>query len=769
MSSCNFQLKPAKSTDDSNICDLFPDSATCSGLGMSFAQATATAGAKAQATATAEAQATGTAEAQASATAEAVASATAEAGATATAEAQASATAEAQASATAEAIASATAEAQASATAEAQASATAEAQASATAQAQASATAQAQASATAQAMASATAQAQASATAHAQATSTAIAMTYVQSTTPIRNATDIDPNTEVTVVFETAMDETTINENTVYIAPKYSTRRIPAGYMYDAPTKTLTMYPMRNLNPKYDYEIVVTTAVENSLDVPQPVIYREGFKQMGGFINVHGLDTEGPSITMKTKCSTNATGLGYSIDNSGTLSWVDSDCLDGTASFTLTLPTSEVDYELTLTAGVGGGNTSSKTVTIKRCTFGTITEAGSFAGGTGTDIDPYLINTQAQLARMNSFKTSSFKLTSGIPLSCKEWTPIGTSGSKFQGSFDGNGYAIKRLNVTSTGSYKGLFGYVDDGSKGKFKNIKIYSANLEVDNNYVGLLAGYATDVVNLDNVHVSGRINASGSIYVGGIFGYINNSVINTLAYLDNSSMVDIYSSTTSTSSHMGGLHGYGLRTKYLSSSAHGNLANLGARLGGAFGFCDYCDLQKCHATGNLTGDQYVGGFGADIGESVINQCFATGKINIQGAEAGINSGGFGAYLCSSNAITDSYATGDMSGGSHNYRGSFGGAICMSTTVNRVYGQGERLANGTFQPFSNGISGGANNYYYTDEGCGASSPGCSGNGGTGYNTNMMQKSSSYNTWDFNNVWQIEEDASFPYLKWEKE
>lgn len=116
---------------------------------------------------------------------------------------------------------------------------------------------------------------------------------------------------------------------------------------------------------------------------------------------------------------------------------------------------------------------------------GTIAE--KFAGGTGTESDPYQISNGAELAYLaqqvnggTTYADSFFTLTADIqlnndavPTSGNQWTPIGDSSNTFQGTFDGNGHTISGLYINITGSYssvkkgrlyQGLFGCVENGT-----------------------------------------------------------------------------------------------------------------------------------------------------------------------------------------------------------------------------------------------------------------------------------------------------------------
>ena len=176
--------------------------------------------------------------------------------------------------------------------------------------------------------------------------------------------------------------------------------------------------------------------------------------------------------------------------------------------------------------------------------------ATDYAGGTGTEADPYQIETPQQLMKLCVDATGEaaedgsfglvlsgkyFKQTADIDLSgaYANLICIGVQ-SYFAGHYDGNGYKIKGFNVLyedqpfSEGSIysHGLFLNVYNGS---LKNIVMEDAKLTVNNtqaNYnmlvYSFLAGNAYNS-KIENCQVSGTIdfNVSGknvSILVGGI-----------------------------------------------------------------------------------------------------------------------------------------------------------------------------------------------------------------------------------------------------------
>lgn len=168
----------------------------------------------------------------------------------------------------------------------------------------------------------------------------------------------------------------------------------------------------------------------------------------------------------------------------------------------------------------------------------------SFAGGDGTQNNPYQISNAAELALLaqkvntqgSSFDTPVYyKLTDNIDLGYNPWVPIGlgdASGQFFKGSFNGNGYTISGLYVSSDEyKYYGLFGVVNNSSihnftlTGDFEDIDIADRDV-----YMGGVVGRANTSY-ISNVNVSyfdiSNVTASNSntavakyIYVGSVAG---------------------------------------------------------------------------------------------------------------------------------------------------------------------------------------------------------------------------------------------------------
>ena len=191
-------------------------------------------------------------------------------------------------------------------------------------------------------------------------------------------------------------------------------------------------------------------------------------------------------------------------------------------------------------------------------------EAPLFGGGTGTQQDPWLITSQADLIALAEFLNSGnaatfdteaagvgncygyyFKQTADIDLTGVTWEPIGYSGDYyFAGNYDGDGHTIS--NATSTGkndaqgyATAGIFGWVAFGS---VENLHVKNANFVAtgQNNYsyVGGIAGvcYESSIKNCSVVDSSLESKRDeNNNCAGSIVGYSYNGTFEKCAAENN------------------------------------------------------------------------------------------------------------------------------------------------------------------------------------------------------------------------------------------
>src|SRR3989339_963589 len=92
-----------------------------------------------------------------------------------------------------------------------------------------------------------------------------------------------------------------------------------------------------------------------------------------------------------------------------------------------------------------------------------LTLAGTYSGGTGEPNNPYQISTPADWQTLTVSSADwgkSFVITADINLAGVTIVPVGTSGTKFTGGFDGTGHIISNVDINIPSSDNiGLFAY----------------------------------------------------------------------------------------------------------------------------------------------------------------------------------------------------------------------------------------------------------------------------------------------------------------------
>ena len=261
------------------------------------------------------------------------------------------------------------------------------------------------------------------------------------------------------------------------------------------------------------------------------------------------------------------------------------------------------------------------------------TVADSFAGGSGTADDPYLIADGAQLARfaaivngtdgMTQNTAANGRLTADIVLNdttswtswetnapANSWTPIGSDATPFTGTLDGDGHSVNGIYINSTANYQGLVGVLGEG--GTLQNLGVKASYIK-GGNFVGGLCGM--NYGNVINCYNNGSVE--GNEIVGGLCG---TNYGGTMTNCYNTGNV------TGNDAHVGGLCGMNYAT-VTNCYNTGNVTGTGDYLGGLCGWNSSGTVTNCYNTGNVSGNRFVGGVCGQNSGPVTN-CYNTGSV---------------------------------------------------------------------------------------------------------------------------------------------
>lgn len=355
--------------------------------------------------------------------------------------------------------------------------------------------------------------------------------------------------------------------------------------------------------------------------------------------------------------------------------------------------------------------------------------AGSiFAGGDGTEENPYLISTQEQLEIVSDLPDSHFKLINDIEIDGKI-TPLCSQGEPFTGVFDGNGKTIRNLDLIQmpyATSY-GMFAHV----KGTIMNLNIiYSNRIYTSSAYTGGLVGYCSNGV-IKNCTVQTDISGEyvdGLQIIGGLIGVADSSNV-----VGSSAIGSISSNSTKNSYH--GIHLGGL---------------IGTTDNSTISLC-YADITSRYVHNYKIGCKVYAGFIAYLTNSNIDNCYSNGE-----------------YYIDIPYYKDTYSS-DNSSETQEYVGGFTGYLKQGE-ISNSYSTSHIVALSAYRRYSGGIvgcsiDGTIINCYYDEN-----LSGCSDTGkGVPKTTLGMKLQEVCKDWDFDTVWAIDENINdgYPYLRWQ--
>ncbi len=397
--------------------------------------------------------------------------------------------------------------------------------------------------------------------------------------------------------------------------------------------------------------------------------------------------------------------------------------------------------------------------------------ATGFAGGTGTEEDPYLISDGSELAYLaqevngrNDYSDVYFKLTNDIYLNDtngweswgdsetpqNEWTAIGRYNIyedeypiAFNGCFDGDGYAVHGIYINNQEDYQGLFGYTGSDS---------VIANLGVTESYVcgyGCVGGvvgvnYDGNVINCYNMGI-----ISGEEGIGGVVGFN-----------DGGHVTDCHNAG-SISGNYAGIGGVvGANNYYVENCYNTGYVTCEYGAGGVVGNNGGI-VSVCYNTGSINGEDTIGGVVGENSEGTVANCYNIGVIigdyNVGGVVGENDSG----------TVTDCYNTSSVTG--DEYIGgvigySFGWYddeidVYFNATVTNCYNVGSVSGNSDF----GGVIGWyedctvTNCYYFVD--CCTSVDSI----GTALTSEQLLLAESFEGFDFNSVWTMDGNPDYPY------
>ncbi len=409
---------------------------------------------------------------------------------------------------------------------------------------------------------------------------------------------------------------------------------------------------------------------------------------------------------------------------------------------------------------------------------GQLIEGCSLWQGDGTEADPYLLHTAAELTAISEVPfvwDRHFRLASDIDLSASgPYNAIGLSALPFTGTFDGDGHVISNLSLIRPATNRaGLFGTMADPNAA-IRDLGLIDPNVVARSSTAALL-GYLQDGTVTNCSVTGGRV--SGSSSAGGLVGYLQDGTVTNCS---------VTGGRVSGSISAGGLVGYcGGGTI---SGSHATCDVIGGRTVGGLIAESRGDISNCSATDSVVrGTETAGGLIGHVGRGTVSGCYSSNQVKLDDAEAvfllAYAAGGLAAD--NDGTIENSYSASTVTQGNTGFAPDdllaqlFSSLWCAGGfvgtgrgSVRHCYSIGQVEGEWNVGGFR-GRDARADGCFWDIESSGV----LESAGGTGLTTAEMQTAATFleAAWDFigetengtEEVWWIDEGHDYPRLWWE--
>ena len=242
-----------------------------------------------------------------------------------------------------------------------------------------------------------------------------------------------------------------------------------------------------------------------------------------------------------------------------------------------------------------------------------------FAGGSGTDADPFVVVDGKQLGSIGynpRLMDAHIELGTDVNLADVNFFMIGCEAYPFRGVFGGNGHTISNLalDCIQDASF-GMFSLVT-GAEAQIRNVHFVNVDINTPHGRdVGSLVGYLKGGTVI-NCSVRGGL-ITGNYHVGGLIGSNAGLIVDCHADCN----------VTSVDYACGVLVGDN-RGRIWKSYANGTASSTDGTVGGLVGI-NGGKVLKCFASASVSGDRVVGGLVGMNYNGMISECFAWASVS--------------------------------------------------------------------------------------------------------------------------------------------
>lgn len=385
------------------------------------------------------------------------------------------------------------------------------------------------------------------------------------------------------------------------------------------------------------------------------------------------------------------------------------------------------------------------------------TPTTDFAGGSGTEADPYLIETKDHLNNVRNDLDAHYKMVADIVFTDEDFAEGGTFYN------DGNGW---ETIIKTSGSYYYSFTGAFDGDNHYIEGLSIYgdSSNL----GYIGLFGDVSGEIKNLEMRSTVISLCTSKRADIGCITGAASNATISNCKVQGE---ISVKTAPYYEGAYVGGICGRVAWSDIVNCVSETNIVSDGAfdYVGGICGGVQEGSISKSVNYSKLAGTYNIGGIAGEIVETGITYCANFGQLhgNVFSKQLGDGSyasydsevGGIVAHSNSKDTVKDCFNAGELfADGTYGRAGGITG-FSNDLNIDNCYNVGAVSASqkgGVIADPHNVI---LSNCYYSAP----SDGGVNITGSTACSLDEMKSEEVFAGFSFGSVWEFVEGNDYEY------
>lgn len=251
-----------------------------------------------------------------------------------------------------------------------------------------------------------------------------------------------------------------------------------------------------------------------------------------------------------------------------------------------------------------------------------------FAGGDGTEANPYQIATAGDLRQIASDKSAHYKLVADIDAANQIFKAVD---GDFSGEINGDGHTVSNLTIESDGSNCAFFSNLTQGASVHDINFVNVENDIQSSDDRAGVISANAVGAI-IDNVHIYNLDAETDDSFTGTFGGIVGQVAVGTV--ISNSSVANAEINVPGAVA--GGIVGSMRTGSTVKNTSFTGSLTAAAEVGGIAGNAITGDevLTDCHVDADIVAHNTVGGIIGSSNRALVSNCYVEGSIEATAAD---------------------------------------------------------------------------------------------------------------------------------------